>query len=224
MADTKIILHAQHRRPDAASYAPLQGAATSMISDGLGRHGGVGGGIRALTTASRFCGPALTVRCRPNDNLAALVALTHLQPGDVVVIDAAAHLEGAVLGGNYAALVKGRGGVALVADGAARDLEELEALGLPVFARGLTPNGPFKTGPGEVGGRIVLGPVPVQSGDIVVGDPDGVVVVPQARLDAAIDGLRAIQARESEMARTIGGGEIPDWLTRLVEQAEVEKR
>jgi 4-hydroxy-4-methyl-2-oxoglutarate aldolase len=212
ISDGRIRARRTITRPAKDMWAPLSGAATSSLSDGIGRTGSFDPGIRPVTVKTQFCGPALTVQCRAGDNAAALAAMRWIEPGDVVVLGNGGATSGALAGGNYVAMIKARGAVALVCDGPARDLDELDEVGIPIFSRGVTPAGPFKTGPGSVGFPVAIGPVTVASGDLIVGDRDGLVCVRQDDLAAAIDGYAAVREREAQMAKAIAAGGIPQWL------------
>lgn len=208
-------------RPDAALVQALASHTTSAVSDALGRRAGLGPAIRPLTLAQRFAGPALTVRCRPGDNLAALVALMDAVAGDVVVIACDGATDGAIVGGAYVQWARQRGVVAVVTDGLVRDADELDELGLPVFGCGYTPNGPFKTGPGEIGLPVTLGGVTVAPGDIVLGDRDGVAIVPRARAAEAIEAAERVRRGEADSTAAFQRGETPGWLAELTQRARV---
>jgi 4-hydroxy-4-methyl-2-oxoglutarate aldolase len=107
-----------------------------------------------------------------------------------------------------------RGAVAIVTDGMARDADEIVALGIPCFCRGVTPNSAFPSGPGEVGLPLAMGEVTIAAGDLVMGDRDGVVVVPQAELAAVTSRLEQVAAKEAELHARIGAGDIPSLLQR----------
>lgn len=221
ISDQKIRARREVARPEPDRWRPLVGAASSSVCDGQGRRGALDAGIRPVTANAAFTGPALTVECRPGDNLAALRALDWIRPGDVVVLANGGSTQAAIFGGNYVALVKARGAVGLVSDGPARDLDELDQIGLPVFSRGVMPGGPFKTGPGSIGFPVVIGPVAIASGDVIVSDQDGVVVVRQDEIEQAIAGYVAVRDREAAMARAIGAGDIPQFLREKIDAIEV---
>jgi regulator of RNase E activity RraA len=153
-----------------------------------------------------MAGPALTVRTRPGDNLAVHKALDLARPGDVLVVDARSELVNAIMGELLARYAQVRGVAGIVIDGAIRDRAEISAGGLPVFARGVSHLGPYQTGPGEIHGPISLGGVPVHDGDVVVGDGDGVVVVPRARAEATAKAAENVVASEAEQRRAIDAG------------------
>lgn len=123
-------------------------------------------------------GTAFTIKVRVADNLMVHKALDYAQPGDVLVIDAEGDTEHAILGEimTREAMVNGLAGFLI--DGAIRDAGEIKKMEFPVFARGVTPRGPFKDGPGEINTPVSCGGVVVNPGDIIVGDEDGVVIIP----------------------------------------------
>ena len=105
----------------------------------------------------------------------------------------------------------------MVTDGAARDVAGISQVGLPVFARGLTANSSQKNGPGTVGADISLGGAIVRSGDIIVGDRDGIAVLSQDKIPAALEGLKAVRAKERKMEEHIGAGmTMPDWVKEFL--------
>lgn len=220
--DKRITARRDWPRPAEAAWAPLRGASSSSLCDGQGRRGALPAAIRPVTAAKAFAGPALTVQCRPRDNAAALAALDWVRRGDVMVLGNDGHDGAALLGANFVALARARGAAAIVCDGPARDIDELDALGLPVFSRGIMPGGPFKTGPGLIGFPVAIGPVVVSSGDIVVGDRDGVVIVRQEEIATAIIGYHSIRAREAEMAGTLGQSDLPGWLRDTIAKIGVD--
>ena len=199
-------------RPDAETLKPFQSASTGWIVDANGRRGALDYRIRPLSTAKHFCGAALTVRNRARDNLAPYAALRFARPGDVLVIADGYH-EASVAGDVLLGMARNAGIVALVTDGLVRDIDGLNAVGIPVFATGLTPNSPHKDGPGEIGGAITIGGVIVNPGDIVVGDQDGVVVVGLPNAGAVATRLGEVSAKEALMDKWVRDGvKSPPWL------------
>ncbi len=178
--------------------------------------------IKPLTPGLRLLGRALPVSVPPGDNLAIHAALSLAQPGDVLVVDGGGYLERALMGGIMTTQAQAIGLAGVVIDGAMRDGQELVALGLPVFAAGLHPAGPFKKGDGTVHAPIVCGGVAVHSGDWVLGDDDGLVVVPPAQRDALIAAARDKLAREQARLAAIARGEFtPGWLPQALAEAKV---
>jgi len=120
-------------------------------------------------------------------------------------------------------MIRNRGCAALVTDGMVRDVAGVLATGLPVFCRGMTPNSPARNGPGIVGKQISLGGVPVHAGDVVVGDRDGVVVVPRDELAVVVEKLDQIVELETAMEKRVREGlELPQFYRELVDAGAVE--
>jgi 4-hydroxy-4-methyl-2-oxoglutarate aldolase len=112
----------------------------------------------------------------------------------------------AVIGDLLLGIAKNRGAAALVTDGLIRDITDIQALQVPCFATGISPNSPARNGPGTVGLPVVCGGLPVAAGDIVVGDPDGVVVVPRAQIAAVMGALVVVREKEAKLVRAVRGG------------------
>ena len=200
-------------RVAATTIDRLRNASSGWIVDANGRRGALHWHIRPLTRAHRFIGPALTVRSRARDNLAPYAALAHAQPGDVLVIATDGYEEASVVGDVLLGMARNAGIVALVTDGMVRDIEGLDAVGIPVFARGLTPNSPHKDGPGAIGLPIALGGTIVDAGDVIMGDQDGVVVVARADAEDVADELANIAGKEKQMDGWVrDGAKVPPWL------------
>jgi RraA family protein len=160
----------------------------------------------ALPAGGRLAGPALTVRTAPADNLFIHKAIDLARPGDVLVVDACGGRSHALIGEIMARLAQARGVAGFVVDGCVRDSAELAALGLPVFAAGVSPFGPWKNGPGEIAYPVCCGGVPVLPGDLVLGDADGVVVVPRADAAEVIAAAESVQRRERDQLADIAAG------------------
>jgi len=156
----------------------------------------------------RIAGPAVTVTGPPGDFLMIAEALTQVHPGDVLVIDARGDTLRAVWGEYFTGWAKGLGLAGVVIDGATRDVGDIEALGLPVFARGRTSRKPTMNGPGEVNVPVSCGGVCVIPGDIVVADREGVIVVPLRHLDTVLESVRVTAERErSHHGAAVGGAD-----------------
>jgi 4-hydroxy-4-methyl-2-oxoglutarate aldolase len=212
-----VTLRRGFTRPDAAQLAAFAGVPTGFMVDAQNGQGAVDYRIKPLWPEVSFAAPAVTVDCGPRDNLGLFIAIELAQPGDVVMLATGAYEGTSVLGDHVAAMARNKGVVAIVTDGLVRDVEGLLQVGLPVYCRGVSPNSPYKSGPCEVGTSITLGGVTVASGDLVVGDRDGVVVVPQARIDEVAAALQAVHAKEHEMGAAIEAGlTSPDWVGELL--------
>jgi 4-hydroxy-4-methyl-2-oxoglutarate aldolase len=170
----------------------------------------------------RACGPAITCSCGPDDNLALAAAVAMAQPGDVIMCATEGFEHGAVCGDLLAGMARNKGVVALVTDGVVRDGAGLRDMGLPVFARGITPNSCVRSGPGSVGLPIVIGGRHVSPGDLVVADEDGVVTVPRADLAEVEQRLVEVEKAEAEMlARVKGGARSASWMEDLLKSDRV---
>jgi RraA family protein len=198
----------------------FRGVPVAHASDSLGR--GVGSlGLNSYHADLKLhlCGPALTVRVRPGDNLMIHVALQMAHPGDVIVIDGAGDLTQALIGGLMRTTAIARGIAGFVVDGAVRDLAEWAEGGIAVYARGHTHRGPSKDGPGEVNVPIACGGMSVAPGDLVLGDADGVVSVPAAQVATLLPLVRAHAAREDKIrAGNQAGTPDPERFNALLRQ------
>ena len=204
------------RRPRAEQVAALRDVPTGFVVDALGGGGALDYRVKpVIPEQSGFCGVAVTCDAGPADNLAVFAALAHVQPGDVVVATTGAHTGCAVAGDLLLGMARNCGAVAFVTDGCVRDIPGIRGVGLPCFALGVTPNSPARVGPGTVGFPVVVAGAAVASGDIVVGDQDGVVVVPFDRVDAVIGRLDAVRAAEAALdAKVRAGLRIPPFMQR----------
>lgn len=208
-----IVIRRTWPRPDRADREAFRDIPSGFVVDALGRHGALDHRIRALWEGGPFIGSALPVWTTPRDNLAPYAALKVAQPGDVVLVSTG-NAEGySVLGDLIIGMMRNAGIVAVITDGLVRDVAGIRDVGIPVYAKGISPNSPFKNGPGGVGVPITIGGVVVSPGDLVVGDADGVVIVPNHRIGEAISELAAVRKKEAEMDAAVRNGlVIPEWL------------
>ena len=185
-------------RPAAGLIARLAALPAANIGDAMERLGVADSAIQAIWPGAKLAGPAFTVWVATGDNRGIHESLAAARPGDVVVVAGGGDTSRALLGEliGERAISAGIAGFAL--DGAARDAEVLGEIGLPVFARATTPAGPYKNGPSRIAVPIAFGGVPVLPGDIVVGDSDGVVVVPRDQSERVADAAEAVFADEAE--------------------------
>lgn len=185
--------------PDTPELAAFAGLPTSAISDCMDR---LAGACRLLPRHgdAPLLGFAHTVRVRAGDNLHVHDALRRLRPHDVLVVDAGGGEERAIVGEIMMRVAISREAAGFVIDGAIRDVAAFRRAGFPCHARAVTHRGPYKHGPGERGGSIVVDGAVVNHGDVVVGDEDGVVFVPRARWR---DVARAARTKLDEEMRTL---------------------
>jgi RraA family protein len=208
-------------RPPQEVIRGLGEFSTPDISDLMNRLYTMVPAIRNLTHPElKILGPACTVKVFPGDNLMVHKSLDIARPGDVVVVDAGASPMNAVLGDLVATKAKHRGIAGFVVDGLVRDIEGILEVHIPVFARGVTPIGPLHRGPGEVNFPIQCGGIVVHPGDVIVGDMNGVVVVPMEVAEDILQRLRARKQTEAEYLAAVKRGEFSnDWVDRMLNEA-----
>ena len=195
------------QRPDAFTLGRLKGVQTGQAVDAMQGRGALDAAIKAIDPANAFfLGTALPCETGPNDNLAILAAVALAQPGDVIMAASEGFAQSAVVGDNVTMVAKGKGAAAIVIDGMARDIAGIAPVGLPVFARGITPNSCVRSGPGRVGLPIVIGGVSVEAGDVVIGDADGVVVLPRKQLHTILPLVEEVLAAEGATQGKIKNG------------------
>jgi regulator of RNase E activity RraA len=179
----------------------------AIVSDMMNRTQCMAGRIKPVAKGTTLCGQARTVTCMVGDNAAAHYAISLLQPGEILVVDAGGYEDVAIWGGimTHGAVAKKCGGV--VIDGAMRDVAEIEEMGLPAYCAAHVPQGPHKGFGGVIDGTISCGGARVSPGDIVVGDDDGVAVVPLSRHEELLDASIKKIAEEEAMIARIKNGE-----------------
>ncbi|MEO3472403.1 hypothetical protein AAFN86_11085 [Roseomonas sp. CAU 1739] len=218
-----LTIHRGHRRPDAALVEAFRGAQTSHLVDAMEGRGALDHRIKPMDPDNAaFAGPALTALSYPADVVGVFGALAEAQPGDVVVIANDAYTATAVVGDIVAGMMKNKGVAAFVTDGLARDKAGIVATGLPLFAAGIIPASPAANGPAVVGAPVTLGGQHVRPGDIIVGDADGVVVVPLDRAEQVLASLAAVRAAEVKaIARVESGATDNDRIREIVAAARI---
>jgi regulator of RNase E activity RraA len=192
-------------RLDAALVDRFRGLASPNLADAMGRFNFMDPGIKSRTGLT-LCGIAVTVNARPADNLMIHKALQIAAPGEIVVVNTCGNTTSAVFGElmcNTAVAAK-LGGI--VVDGAIRDVEGLTVLGFPAFSRTVCAGGCDKDGPGEINVPISCGGVVVSPGDIVVGDTDGVAVVPRGEAVEVLRLVDDLMSREKQRVAEIKAG------------------
>ncbi len=195
------------QRPDAFTIGRFKGVQTGQAVDAMDGRGALDAAIKAIDLANAtFLGTALPCETGPNDNLAIVAAIALAQPGDVIMAASEGFTQSAVVGDNVTTIAKSRGVAAIVIDGMARDIAGIVPVGLPVFARGITPNSCVRSGPGRVGLPIVIGGVAVEAGNLVIGDADGVVVLPRKHLHTILPSVEEVLAAEAATQGKIRNG------------------
>ena len=202
-----LTVHRGFRRAPPELLERFRGAQTSHLVDAMEGRGALDWRVKPLEPANAaFVGPALTAFAYPADVVGVMGALAEARAGDVVVVANDGYLGTAVLGDLVAGMMKNKGVAAFVTEGLARDKAGILATGLPVFCAGVVPTSPATNGPGTVGAPVTCGGIHVRPGDIVVGDADGVVVVPLDRAEAVLASLEGVRAAEAKAVAAVEGG------------------
>jgi len=196
------------KRPDPRLIAEFAKMVTPHLSDSMERLYAGGPQLRPMHKEGKLAGPAFTVKTAPGDNLLVHKALDTARPGDVIVVDAGGFADQAIIGELMMSRARQRGVAGLVIWGAIRDSAEIGAGSYPVYACGVTHRGPYKDGPGEINVPIAIGGMTVNPGDIIVGDADGLVAVPQERAEQVLASAKAIVAKESAAMKQILAGTV----------------
>ena len=176
-----------------------KGIPTSIISDCMEKMFAVESKIKPFHPNPIMVGHAITIHCPPGDNLVLQKAIELAQPGDVLVMNAGGDTTQAPVGEIVVSNCIRKGAAGLVIDGPIRDSDILPSLSIPVFAKGVTHRGCYKDGPGEINVTIACGGVVVRPGDLVVGDSDGVVIVPHEEAEALLPSLRKMVEKEAKL-------------------------
>ncbi len=192
---------------------------TTALSDATGGHTNVAVYIKPLSEHFKIAGRVLTVRLPDGENGAVLEAISKAKRGDILVIDAKGNTNRAVAGDFVMQLAKGVGIQGFVVDGVIRDAAAVREINFPVFAIGSTVAAGNKHGGGVVGERVAIGGVPVETGDYIVGDVDGVIVIPKEDVEKIVEGAEAKvekdTAREQEALHN-GEESIRAYLAKVV--------
>lgn len=188
------------QKPDAQTLAAARGLPTATLHEAGGKVGALPSALKPVAPGMAFAGAALTVHSPPGDNLWLHRALDIAQPGDVMVVHCSGAHEHGYWGEIMATMAQARGLAGLVIDGGVRDGALLAGMGFPVFARGLCIRGTGKDfgAIGWLNHPVWMGDVVVHAGDLIVGDGDGVVAVPQARAAEVV--AKGVQREADEAA------------------------
>jgi len=190
------------RRPDKALVRRFDDCPVANLDDCMNRTAAVDAGIKPFGTC-RILGTAFTVRVPEGDNLMMHKALDLAQEGDVIVVDAGGALNRSICGELMLSYCEIKRIAGVIIDGSIRDSEAVSLMAMPVYARGVSPNGPYKNGPGEIGTVITCGGQVVRPGDIVVGDADGIVFVKPEEAQELLEAVAAVMRKEEEIKRAM---------------------
>lgn len=201
-------MHVIHKieRVDRELLAELRRISAATVHEAFGGQGALPSTIKPLTREMSLCGPAVTVKVRPGENLIIHKAIYVAQRGDVLVVDTGGYAEAGIWGNIMTVAAHERGLEGLVTNGCVRDSEEIIATGFPVFAQGLSIRGTTKNCLGWINHPMCMGEVIIEPGDVVLGDADGVVVVARDAVAEVIAKSRARDDKEKKFIEEMKAG------------------
>jgi 4-hydroxy-4-methyl-2-oxoglutarate aldolase len=195
-------------RADREVVSAFEGVPSSIASDVTGNvRFAMDSGIKPVYEGAGLAGSAVTVKAEPGDNLIIHKAITMAEPGDVLVIDANGYVETGHLGELMCASCKANDLAGIVIDGAVRDRIDIAEMDFPVYARGVHPQGPLKQNAGSINVTVTCGEVAVEPGDVIVGDDEGVTVVPRERAEQTLEAAKEKLTAERNTRERVEAGE-----------------
>ncbi len=213
-------------RTDPKIVKALAGIAVANISDAMANLHTMDSGLKALVRSDKICGPAITVSNLAGDIWATLKTMATAQPGDIMVIDSMGAPDTAQLGEIIVSEAKRRGITGMVIDGLIRDCDGIRKMDFTIFSRGSVPRVAGASKLGEVNVPVSCGGIVVMPGDVIVGDEDGVVVVPRRKAEVVLKAVLATEAYEEELIPKVAGGtnlvEIANWDEKNQEMIEAK--
>ena len=189
-------------------YAALAGLGVATIHEAAGRIGIIDMPLTQVVAGSRVAGPARIALCAPGDNTMVHAAVAHASPGDVLVLTSAEPAPVALVGELLATQAQAQGVAGILVDGAVRDLDELVAIGLPIWTRFVRAQGATKGVAGKLDVPVVVGGAEIRSGDLVVMDCDGAMALPSERVDEVLPLAVERAEREAAMRQRYASGEL----------------
>lgn len=182
--------------------------AAATLHEVMGKRNDLRADIKPIWKGCKVCGPAFTVKVPDGDNLPLHRALAVAPPNAVIVAETGDHVDGAIWGELNSVAAQARGILGLVTDGAVRDVDNIEVLRFPVFSPAINMHGLSKDHVGEVGVPVMCGGVRIEPGDFVVGDADGVVVVPKGEVEDVMEAARQREEWEAGIMEELREGEL----------------
>lgn len=194
-------------RPTSDQLKQLGEFGTATIHEAAGQIGALPGNIKPISPKMRICGAAFPVHCLARSNINLHEAIYVAKPGDVLVVSLEGCPDAGYWGDILTCAAQERGLAGLVIDGCVRDADDIDKLGFSVFARGLNILGTGKTRGGTIGSPITIGDIKINPGDAIVGDRDGVVVIPTSQIDDVINASQTREDKEDDIRRRLNVGE-----------------
>lgn len=210
-------------RPAQSIVFGLARFPTAELADLMNRIYSMDAGVKNHINNNSIAGSACTVRVFAGDNLMVHKALDIAQPGDVIVVGTGGKSPNAIMGDLVSTKASHRSIAGFVIDGLIRDVIGIKKVGMPIFCRGITPIGPFHRGPGEINYPVSCGGVVVNPGDIIVGDADGVVVVPRESGTDILEKAIKRQQAQNGYVKSVKGGEFSnEWVDKILDREYCE--
>jgi len=197
------------KRPSAELINEFKGIWTSTLADTMGRHGVMNSEIRPIFENIKLIGVALTVLNYPNDNITTHKALQLVEPGDILVVDETTSNMSGSFGHNMSLEARKNGALGFVSNGHIRDLSLLRKDQFPVFSKGICPRSAQKNTPGSVNVPVSVGGIVIKPGDIIIGDDDGVAVIPLEDAESILAKAKERMEMELQQAKDINNGQKP---------------
>lgn len=193
-------------RPTPAQIEAFRTIGAATAHEAFGRQGAVDSAIKPIYPGIRVLGPAFTLQTPPGDNLTLHAALKLAKPGDVLVIDAGDYTEQGSFGDVMATSALALGLAGLVTNGGVRDAASIRDLGFPIFSRSVSIKGTIKETLGPINQPIIFGGITVHPGDLVIGDDDGLVIIPYAEIDKVLEVSNQREAKEAGIRAELAKG------------------
>ena len=211
-------------RPAKELVEAFRGIPVANIDDNMGRIAAVDASIFPLNPNAKILGTAFTVNAPAGDNLLFHKALDMAQPGDVIVLANKGSMSRSLCGEIMSNYAKSRGIAGIIIDGCVRDSAALREMDFPVYAKGVTPNGPYKNGPGEMNFPVSFAGIIINPGDIIVGDADGLLVVrPEDAEEIAKKAKAWHDSEEKQLEGILTKGEwVRPWVDGKLEEVGFE--
>ena len=213
-------IYLKREMPDLEVMNAFKNIPASNTADVMNRNSAMNPRIKLVSSPKdqMMVGPAYTVKCRAGDNLTLHAALNYCQEGDVIVVSNEEDNTRSLLGEIMMAHLRwGKKVAGIIVDGPIRDIDEIGQWDFPVYATGTTPGGPYKEGPGEINVPIACGGVHVTPGDIILADPDGVIVIPKHDAAEVLEAAKAFQEADEKKLEIARRGEAKrDWVPKAL--------